>query len=59
LAERHQLSSESLLLPLQLMSSMVLGVLMVRMFDEQSAQSTWEQLPDVLTDLFFEGLFRE
>jgi AcrR family transcriptional regulator len=59
LAEQHHLSTESLLLPLQLMSSMVLGVLMVRMLDEQAAQSTWEQLPDVLTDLFFEGIFRE
>jgi hypothetical protein len=32
---------------------------MARMFDEQSAQSTWEQLPDVLADLFCKGLFRE
>jgi TetR/AcrR family fatty acid metabolism transcriptional regulator len=59
LAEQSRMRTENLLLTLQLMSSMVLGVLMARMFDEQSAQSTWEQLPDVLTDLFFEGLFRE
>jgi TetR/AcrR family fatty acid metabolism transcriptional regulator len=59
LAEQGRLDIERLQLTLQLMSSMVLGVLMVRMFDEQAAQSTWEQLPDVLTDLFFEGLFRE
>jgi hypothetical protein len=37
---------------------MLLGVLMARMFDEQAAQSTWEQLPDLLSDLFCEGLFR-
>jgi TetR/AcrR family fatty acid metabolism transcriptional regulator len=59
LAEQGRLDMERLQLTMQLMSSMVLGVLMVRMFDEQTAQSTWEQLPDVLTDLFFEGLFRE
>jgi TetR/AcrR family fatty acid metabolism transcriptional regulator len=59
LAEQSRLRSGSLQLTLQLMSSMLLGLLMARMFDEQSAQSTWEQLPDVLTDLFFEGLFRE
>jgi AcrR family transcriptional regulator len=59
LAEQGRLRTENLQLTLQLMSSMLLGVLMARMFDEQSAQSTWEQLPDVLTDLFFEGLFRE
>jgi AcrR family transcriptional regulator len=59
LAEQGRLRPESLQLTLQLMSSMLLGLLMARMFDDQSAQSTWEQLPDVLTDLFFEGLFRE
>jgi AcrR family transcriptional regulator len=59
LAEQSRLRSGSLQLTLQLMSSMLLGLLMARMFDEQSAQSTWEQLPDVLTDLFFKGLFRE
>jgi AcrR family transcriptional regulator len=59
LAEQGRLDTERLQLTIQLMSSMVLGVLMARMFDEQSAQSTWEQLPDVLTDLFFQGLFRE
>ncbi|MEO7912639.1 MAG: TetR/AcrR family transcriptional regulator [Roseiflexaceae bacterium] len=59
LAEQSRIRSENLLLTPQLMSSMVLGVLMARMFDEQSAQSTWEQLPDVLTDLFFDGLFHE
>ncbi len=59
LAEQGRLRNESLQLTLQLMSSMLLGLLMARMFDEQSAQSTWDQLPDVLTDLFFEGLFRE
>jgi AcrR family transcriptional regulator len=59
LAEQGQLRTENLQFNLQLMSSMLLGVLMARMFDEQSAQSTWEQLPDVLTNLFFEGLFRE
>jgi AcrR family transcriptional regulator len=59
LAEQGRMRTENLLLALQLMSSMLLGVLVARMFDEQSAQSTWEQLPDVLTDLFFEGLFRE
>jgi AcrR family transcriptional regulator len=59
LAEQSRLRTESLLQAIQLMSSMVLGVLMARMFDEQSAQSTWEQLPDVLTNLFCEGLFRE
>lgn len=40
------------------MSSMLLGVLMVRMLDESAAQRTWEQLPAKLTELFFEGLFR-
>jgi AcrR family transcriptional regulator len=59
LAEQGRLRTENLQFNLQLMSSMVLGVLMARMFDERSAQSTWEQLPDVLTNLFFEGLFRE
>ena len=59
LAEQGRMRTENLLLTLQLMSSMVLGVLVARMFDERSAQDTWEQLPDVLTDLFFEGLFRE
>jgi AcrR family transcriptional regulator len=58
-AEQSRLDSERLLLTIQLMSSMVLGVIMARMFDERSAQNTWEQLPDVLTDLFCEGLFRE
>jgi TetR/AcrR family fatty acid metabolism transcriptional regulator len=59
LAEQGRVRPEQLLLTLQLMSSMLLGVLMARMFDEQSAQGTWQQLPDLLTDLFFEGLFRE
>jgi TetR/AcrR family fatty acid metabolism transcriptional regulator len=59
LAEKGRLRAENLQLTLQLMSSMLLGVLMARMFDEQSAQSTWEQLPDVLADLFCKGLFRE
>jgi AcrR family transcriptional regulator len=59
LAEQGQLRIENLQFNLQLMSSMLLGVLMARMFDKRSAQSTWEQLPDVLTNLFFEGLFRE
>lgn len=59
LAEQRQLRIEQLMLALQLMSSMLLGVLMTRMFDEASSQSIWEQLPDTLTDLFFEGLFRE
>lgn len=58
LAQQHHMSSERLLQTIQLMSSMLLGVLVTRMFDEQSAQSMWEQLPEVLTDLFFEGLFR-
>lgn len=59
LAEQGRLRAESLQLTLQLMSSMLLGVLMTRMFDEQSAQSTWELLPNVLADLFCEGLFHE
>lgn len=59
LAEQSRLRTENLVLTLQLMSSMLLGVLMARMFDEQSSQEIWEQLPDVLTDLFFEGLFHE
>ena len=59
LAEQGGLRAESLLQSIQLMSSMLLGVLMARMFDEQSAQSTWEQLPNVLADLFCEGLFRQ
>jgi AcrR family transcriptional regulator len=59
LAEKGRLRAENLQLTLQLMSSMLLGVLMARMFDEQSAQSTWEQLPDVLADLFCEGLFHK
>ena len=59
LAEQRQLRIEQLMLALQLMSSMLLGVLMTRMFDEASSQSIWGQLPDTLTDLFFEGLFRE
>lgn len=58
LAEQGNLRGESLQLTIQLMSSMLLGVLMARMFDEQSAQSIWEQLPDLLTDLFCQGLFR-
>ncbi|HEU5100965.1 MAG TPA: TetR/AcrR family transcriptional regulator [Roseiflexaceae bacterium] len=58
LAEQGGLRSESLQPTIQLMSSMLLGVLMAGMFDEQSAQSTWEQLPDLLTDLFCQGLFR-
>jgi AcrR family transcriptional regulator len=58
LAEQSSLRAENLQLTLQLMSSMLLGVLMARMFDEQAAQSTWEQLPDLLSDLFCEGLFR-
>ena len=58
LAEQSSLRGENLQLTIQLMSSMLLGVLMARMFDEQSAQSTWEQLPNVLSDLFCEGLFR-
>ena len=48
---------ERLTLALQLMLSMMLGVLMTRMFDEQAAQSAWERLPDLLTDLFCQGLF--
>ena len=48
--------SEKLQLTIQLMSSMLLGVLMTRMFDEQSAQYSWDQLTKVLTDLFSEGL---
>ena len=59
LAEQSQLDAERMLQAIQLMSSMVLGVLMARMFDEQSAQSSWEQLPDVLTDLFCEGIFHQ
>lgn len=59
LAEQSQLGAERMLQAIQLMSSMVLGVLMARMFDEQSAQSSWEQLPDVLTDLFCEGIFHQ
>jgi TetR/AcrR family fatty acid metabolism transcriptional regulator len=58
LAEQSSLHVENLQLTIQLMSSMLLGVLMARMFDEQAAQSTWEQLPDLLSDLFCEGLFR-
>jgi TetR/AcrR family fatty acid metabolism transcriptional regulator len=58
LAKQGRLRTERLQLTIQLMSSMVLGVLMARMFDEQAAQSTWDELPDVLTDLFCEGLFR-
>jgi AcrR family transcriptional regulator len=57
LAEQSSLRTENLQLTIQLMSSMLLGVLVARMFDEQAAQSTWEQLPDLLSDLFCEGLF--
>jgi AcrR family transcriptional regulator len=59
LSEQSRLAQERLLLIIQLMSSIVLGVVVSRMFDEQSARSIWEQLPDTLTDLFFEGLLRE
>ncbi len=48
---------EDWLQTIELMSSMLLGVLMVRMLDESAAQRTWNQLPEVLTELFFEGLF--
>jgi AcrR family transcriptional regulator len=56
-ADAQGVGAERLTLALQLMLSMMLGVLMTRMFDEQAAQSAWEQLPDLLTDLFCEGLF--
>ena len=56
LTVQDSMSSEKLQLTIQLMSSMLLGVLMTRMFDEQSAHTTWDQLPEVLTDLFCEGL---
>lgn len=55
LTEQDSMPSEKLHLTIQLMSSMLLGVLMTRMFDEQSAQDTWEQLPEILADLFSEA----
>lgn len=59
LAEGANLRGEKLLLAIQLMSSMVLGVLMARMFDEPSAERIWDELPDTLADLFCEGFFHE
>jgi AcrR family transcriptional regulator len=56
LAEQESLSPEKLQFTIHLMSSMLLGVLMTRMFDEESAQLIWDKLPDALADLFSEGL---
>jgi AcrR family transcriptional regulator len=55
-AARFGVSNEHMIQTLQLMSSMVLGLLMARMFNEEAAQQSWEQLPELLTELFFTGL---
>lgn len=58
LIEQANLNEESWLQKIELMSSMLMGVLMVSMLDESAMQRTWEQLPETLTKLFFEGLFQ-